>query len=234
MGNDGGSIAKRRDLARSKKKTKRLDKAARCAIKASICCVSAEPLQKPIVACRLGRLFSKEAVLEAMVEKSKKMREFRYIKGLKDLKEVKLTETKPGSQFPFMCPITGQEMDGTHKFLFNWNCGCVVSENALAKLPSADCLLCSAPVTEMISLNQSEEEQAARKRQLSTPEAEEPAEASLSKRPKLVAQEVLDHIHQDKLDSDERKRYAEYKSLFKGEKQEEETFCCRYMRFGIR
>lgn len=234
MGNDGGSIAKRRDLARSQKKTKRLDKAAKRTIKASICCISAEPLQKPVVACRLGKLFSKEAILEAMVGKSKKMKEFGYIKGLKDLKEVKLTETCPGSQFPFMCPITGQEMDGTHKFLFNWNCGCVVSENALAELPSADCLLCSAPVTEMVSLNQSEEEQSARKRQLSVPEAEEPAETSPSKRPKLVDQAVLDQIHQTKLEQDERKPYAEYKSLFVGEKQEEETFCCRYKRFGSR
>jgi hypothetical protein len=209
MGNDGGSIAKRRDLARSQKKTKRLGKAAKRTINATICSISAEPLQKPVVACRLGRLFNKEAVLEAMVGKAKKMREFRYIKGLKDLKEVKLTETKPGSQFPFMCPITGQEMDSTHKFLFNWNCGCVVSENALAELPSPNCLLCSAPITEMVRLNQSEDEQATMKRQLCAHQPEEAIdpEENPSKRAKLVDQAVLDHIHQDKLDSDERKAY---------------------------
>lgn len=207
MGNDGGSIAKRRDLARSKKKARRLDKTSKRSIQATTCCISSEPLQTPVMSCRLGNMYNKESILEALHSKSKKLRSFPHLKSLKDLKEIKLTPAAAHSAVPFLCPITGQEMDGTHGFLFNWGCGCVVSEKAVMELPGKECLLCSAPVTEMISLNQSEEEQRKRKREVSRSEAgEEEKGEEVVKRAKLVDGEMLEKMHKDKLETDERKR----------------------------
>ena len=58
--------------------------------RATICALSKEPLKHPIVACWLGFLFNKEAILEALV--LKKLPQFykSYISSIKDIKNVKV------------------------------------------------------------------------------------------------------------------------------------------------
>ncbi len=55
MGADGGTIPKRCELVRNKKKKEKIDKSVRAAVKWKTCQLSQEPLKKPVVACKLGR-----------------------------------------------------------------------------------------------------------------------------------------------------------------------------------
>lgn len=55
MGADGGTIPKRCELVKSKKKKEKIDKNVANAARWRICRLSQEPLKRPIVACPLGR-----------------------------------------------------------------------------------------------------------------------------------------------------------------------------------
>jgi len=75
-----------------------------------------------------------------------------YIKKLKDVKELLLTENpsfKPnhndlGNEYldvyssPFICQLTGLEMNGKYKFVAIWSCGCVLSDRALRTVNSTN------------------------------------------------------------------------------------------------
>jgi len=47
------------------------------------CSITQQPLQTPIVACGLGRLYSKDAVIEALLDRSTLPETARHIKSLK-------------------------------------------------------------------------------------------------------------------------------------------------------
>jgi hypothetical protein len=111
------------------------------------CSIRQLPLQAPIVACGLGRLYSKEAVLEGLLDRSTLSESTSHIKNLKDVKNLNLTPNpafdgdtaKNGGYIddgrsPFICPVIGLEMNGKYKFCFLWNCGCVISERALKEI----------------------------------------------------------------------------------------------------
>ncbi|KAF2310445.1 hypothetical protein GH714_010339 [Hevea brasiliensis] len=96
------------------------------------CALSNEPLTQPCVIDRLGNIFNKEALVEALIGK-KLPKEFGYIKGLKDMLNIKL-EPIPGEESNnarFHCPITGLEFNGKYKFFALKNCGHVLSAKAL-------------------------------------------------------------------------------------------------------
>ena len=59
MGCDGGTIPKRHELVRTKKKPEEKDKVADLASKWQYCALSNQPLKQPIVACELGRYSTK-------------------------------------------------------------------------------------------------------------------------------------------------------------------------------
>lgn len=176
MGCDGGTIPKRDELVRTKKKPEQKDKTSELAFKWKHCAISQEALTKPIVACELGRLYKKESVLEFLLDRSKFdiASQFDHLRGLKDIKELNLTdvpekrghhEEKGDSRSDsivadFICPVVGLEMSGKHRFCFLWSCGCVVSERALREVKSETCHKCGKPmkVEDIVLLNGSEEE----------------------------------------------------------------------------
>lgn len=55
MGADGGTIPKRCELVRNKKKKEKIDRNVEAATKWRTCQSSQDSLKKPIVACKLGR-----------------------------------------------------------------------------------------------------------------------------------------------------------------------------------
>jgi len=55
MGCDGGTIPKRHELVRTKKKPEEKDKDVDLAVKWQHCSYSDQPLKEPVVACELGR-----------------------------------------------------------------------------------------------------------------------------------------------------------------------------------
>lgn len=55
MGADGGTIPKRCELVKNKKKKEKLDRSVANATRWRLCRLSQEPLKRPIVACRFGK-----------------------------------------------------------------------------------------------------------------------------------------------------------------------------------
>lgn len=177
MGCDGGTIPKRDELVKTKKKPEQKDKIADLAFKWRNCAISQEALVQPIMACELGRLYNKESVLEFLIDRSKFecATSFEHLRGLKDLKELSLTENPAVSKeksaekgdgyidmqvADYICPIAAQEMNGKYRFCFLWSCSCVLSERALKEIKTQTCPKCGKTYTEtdIVTLNGTEEE----------------------------------------------------------------------------
>lgn len=89
MGCDGGSIPRREELVKLKKKAEKVDPTEVERIKWFTCAMSNERLKEPIVACELGHLYNKEAVIRALIEKNVDEK-FSHIRSLKVLLLFKL------------------------------------------------------------------------------------------------------------------------------------------------
>ncbi|KAG8131698.1 hypothetical protein E2320_009619, partial [Naja naja] len=70
MGCDGGTIPKRHELVKGPRKMEKVDKNAELVAQWYYCTLSQEKLSRPIVACELGRLYNKDAVIEFLLDKS--------------------------------------------------------------------------------------------------------------------------------------------------------------------
>ncbi|PKI84889.1 hypothetical protein MVES1_000882 [Malassezia vespertilionis] len=143
MGADGGTIARRNDLVRTKKADEKGDKEELRHSLWTQCRLSKQSLDVPVVADRLGQLYNKEAVLEYMLRRgtedasNTEHQAARHLKGLKDVHAVQLTPNPVAKKeedslyYAFACPLTQRVMNGMHKFVFLWTCGCVMSETGL-------------------------------------------------------------------------------------------------------
>ena len=159
MGADGGTIPTRCELVRTRKKPEQKDKDSVRIYKWQFCNLTQQPLVRPIVACELGSLYNKEAIIEKLLENKSGSQEngdkllpeaaTDHIKSLKDVKELQLADnpdydrnSKEGSSVggagfldrnisPYICPVAGIEMNGRFKFIFDWSTGKVYSERAL-------------------------------------------------------------------------------------------------------
>lgn len=173
MGCDGGTIPRRDELVRVKKKPEAKDKDAELAFKWKCCAITQELLQMPIVICHLGKLYSKMALIEALLDRSTLPEGCKHIKSLKDVKNLNLTENpeykadehkKEGSldarASPYICPVLGLEMSGKFRFVAVWSCGCVFSERALKEIGTKNCHKCTKPFTEedIVIINGNEED----------------------------------------------------------------------------
>lgn len=175
MGCDGGTIPRRDELVRTKKKPEQKDKNAETVARWKHCALSQNPLRKPIVACEMGKLYNKEAVIEHLLNKNNTSTEVAgHIKKLSDVKELNLTEkagfeaksNHKGDEYVdfndsrYICPVTGVEMNGRQRFYILWKCGCVVSERAIKEVKSETCHKCGKPFEEndVIIINGSDEE----------------------------------------------------------------------------
>ncbi|XP_045524220.1 replication termination factor 2 [Pieris brassicae] len=172
MGCDGGTIPRRDELVRLKKKPEQKDKDAERSFKWRNCALSQQPLQEPIAACGLGRLYSKSSVLETLLDKESKPESISHIKNLKDIRDLNLTKNPAYKQTehtngevgdgsaPYICPISGLEMTGKFRFIFLWSCGCVLAERALKEVKQNLCHMCQNPFTDndVVVLNGNEED----------------------------------------------------------------------------
>uniref|UniRef100_A0ACB8F6U0 Protein RTF2 n=1 Tax=Sphaerodactylus townsendi TaxID=933632 RepID=A0ACB8F6U0_9SAUR len=70
MGCDGGTIPKRHELVKGPRKVEKVDKNAELVAQWYYCTLSQEKLNRPIVACELGRLYNKDAIIEFLLDKS--------------------------------------------------------------------------------------------------------------------------------------------------------------------
>ena len=128
MGNDGGYIARRSEMVKQKAKEAVTDYISINRMRAKLCAISNKNLKIPIVACKMGYLYSKETVLEFLVKKTVP-KTFRHINKIKDIKDVSILENQ-NQEYPFSCPLTREPHNGTNKFILIWECGCMMSEEA--------------------------------------------------------------------------------------------------------
>ncbi|XP_038658851.1 replication termination factor 2 isoform X2 [Scyliorhinus canicula] len=180
MGCDGGTIPKRHELVKGPKKVEQVDKNAALAARWNYCAISQRPLRKPIVACELGRLYNKDAVIEYLLDTSPEkciIETAMHVKNLKDVKQLNLTDNPTwmgdkantkGDKYEdlqraaFICPVVGLEMNGRQKFCYLHACGCVFSERAMKEIKTEVCHKCGESFNEddVIVLNGSKEEMA--------------------------------------------------------------------------
>ncbi|KAM4741057.1 replication termination factor 2 [Anableps anableps] len=178
MGCDGGTIPKRHELVKGPKKVEKVDKNAELAAKWKYCALSQEKLRRPIVACELGRLYNKDAIIEYLLDKSAERpnaEAVTHIRGMKDIKELNLTDNPEwegerrnakGDRYEdihcgmFICPVVGLEMNGKHRFCYLQTCGCVFSDRALKEVKTEICHKCGDPFKEedIVVLNGTKEE----------------------------------------------------------------------------
>ncbi|KAI9503147.1 Rtf2 RING-finger-domain-containing protein, partial [Coemansia spiralis] len=153
MGNDGGSIPRRSEMVREKQKDEKADRKNQLIAMYFYCALSKKPLQPPVVADGLGRLYNRESVLEYLLDNSAfgdGTQICGHIKSLKDVKTLNL-KTNPAYEknkkstailsfddqpvAQFVCPVTMKEMNGNMQFEFLWSCGCVFSAQARKEMP---------------------------------------------------------------------------------------------------
>jgi hypothetical protein len=174
-GGDGGATgAESRDCYLSMYLTKKPDKAdpneARLS-RFTCCALSGEPLAAPAVADRLGNLFNKEPLVEALLHK-RLPKALSHIRGLKDMIPIHL-QPKPdadagGEEVRFQCPITGLDFNGKYQFIAFRRCGHVLSVKALKEVKSSACLVCHKEFEEAdkMPINGTEEEVAALRKRM--------------------------------------------------------------------
>ncbi|KAF5296647.1 hypothetical protein FQR65_LT10187 [Abscondita terminalis] len=173
MGCDGGTIPRRDELVRVKKKPEAKDKDFELAFQWRCCHLSQQALQEPIVMCGLGFLYNKIALIEGLLNRSILPDGVKHIKSLKDVKNLNLTanpeykpndEKKGGSEdarsAPYICPVTGMEMTGKYRFVGLWSCGCVFSEKVLKEISGSVCHKCQKLFNkdDVVTLNGNDED----------------------------------------------------------------------------
>jgi len=94
MGCDGGTIPKRHELVRTRQKPEEKDPDSDRVTTWQYCALTNQLLKEPIVACELGKLYNKDAIIEFLLDKksSDKPDKVSHIKGLKDIHTLKLSE----------------------------------------------------------------------------------------------------------------------------------------------
>lgn len=145
MGNDGGSIPTRTDLIKQKKIKPKLNPHQEKKLR---CTLSNTSLSNHIVIDRKGKVYNKENLFESLLNKSIPD-EYKYIKSIKDVKEVKKEctfiktavnneeeEEKEGKEVFLKCALSDELFFGGNKFLFLFKCGCLFSKKAFSYMES--------------------------------------------------------------------------------------------------
>ena len=146
MGGDGGVVANCRKFIRGCEKEEVKDGKnikRQQQRRARTCAQSQEKLVEPIVACEMGNLYKKEALLEAILEKSLNA-SFSHVRNMRDVKEIKTTKNPAyvsssggfdeESISEFMCPVTLLEFSGLHPFVVIWTTGFLLAEKAIREV----------------------------------------------------------------------------------------------------
>ena len=142
MGGDGGTITNDRKFVRGIYKSdedKGKNLTQHQVLRSKLCAQSNQKLCEPIVACEMGNLYNKEAMLTALIDKTLNPTHA-HIRGLKDLKTLRFTPNPTvvadnDEEVPmFTCPVTGLLLNGIHPFVVIWTTGWVLSEKAIREL----------------------------------------------------------------------------------------------------
>ena len=103
-------------------------------LRSKCCALSQTELEEPVVACELGNLYNKEAVLDTLLKKNMPP-ELAHIRTTKDLTEAKFHFSPSGVR---SCPLTGLDFNGIIPFVLVWKTGYVLSEKAVKEMGISD------------------------------------------------------------------------------------------------
>lgn len=103
------------------------------------CWLSQQALAEPVVACRLGNLYNKEALLGALLNRTMPAT-LEHLRGLKDVKQCLLTWADVEGERRIVCPVSREDLDaGSSRAVIIWSTGAVVSAKTLKELKLKEC-----------------------------------------------------------------------------------------------
>jgi Rtf2 RING-finger len=158
MGNDGGTLATARRLVVKKKRAERPKDAGGDAPAGEVwrtCALSGTALRPPLALCKLGFIYSKEAILEALLARTVPA-DFGHVRKASDL--CTLAPTFRGVVPVVVCPVTGQEGGAMKAF---WSCGHVVARS----VADTTCPVCGV-ASEAVAIDPTASERALRRAML--------------------------------------------------------------------
>lgn len=159
MGNDGGSIPKRRELVKEAARNPTASELKETQQEQqeyywTTDPISREPLAQPIVSDCNGRLYNKSTILEYLVEGARKedadVITRGTVKSLKDVVEVKFEvdveatakENGTAKREIWKCPVTGDKLGPSSKAAYIVPCGHAFSGTAIKEVSGEKCLTC--------------------------------------------------------------------------------------------
>mmetsp|Transcript_81571 Transcript_81571/g.214128 ORF Transcript_81571/g.214128 Transcript_81571/m.214128 type:complete len:292 (-) Transcript_81571:53-928(-) len=121
------------------------------------CWLSQETLRDPVVACKLGNLYNKEALIGALLNRSIP-EDIQHIRALKDVKPCliswkerlglstsKAAEREEGRRH-MVCPVTCEDLDeGSSRAVLIWTTGAVIGAKTLKELKLKECPVTNKP-----------------------------------------------------------------------------------------
>jgi hypothetical protein len=124
-----GSIPKRDELVKIKKKEERANPLELEKTRWFFCAMSKQRLRAPVVCCQLGFLYNKDVLIKHLLDKNIP-EAFGHIKTLRDVITLNFTPNKDykplgekdssgvldvAEESPFQCPVTGLYVGSNHK-----------------------------------------------------------------------------------------------------------------------
>ncbi|PFH56434.1 hypothetical protein XA68_16523 [Ophiocordyceps unilateralis] len=149
MGNDGGSIPKRRELVKNASREPTVSELKATALESlthawSHCALSGEPLDlEAVVSDWRGRLYNYEAILNGLTPSDDPAHVAPASIGIVSLRDVvKLKFSRSGDTWA--CPISMKEMGPATRAVYLIPCGHVFAEVAIAEIQEETCPECEA------------------------------------------------------------------------------------------
>ncbi len=209
MGNDGGSIPKRRELVKDAARVPTVSELKATALESlqhawTHCALSDAPLDMDAaVSDASGRLFNYEAILQALMPTDETPELSAAALGVRSLRDVvKIKFSKAGDKWT--CPISMKEMGPATKCVYLVPCGHAYADIAIKEIKEDACPECNQAFTEdnVISILPTTKEETQK----------------LQKRLEALKLNGLSHnLKKDKTDKKKKKRKADNEILDNGE-----------------
>ncbi|KAM0265394.1 hypothetical protein ACHAQJ_000236 [Trichoderma viride] len=153
MGNDGGSIPKRRELVKNAARAPTISELKATALESlahawAHCALSDAPLDlDSVVSDWRGRLYNYEAILQGLMPSDDPNEVTPAALGIRSLRDVaKLKFSKKGDKWA--CPISMKEMGPTTKSVYLVPCGHAFAEMAITEIKEETCPECGEAFTQ--------------------------------------------------------------------------------------
>ncbi|GFP54987.1 hypothetical protein ACSS6W_002901 [Trichoderma asperelloides] len=153
MGNDGGSIPKRRELVKNAARAPTISELKATALESlahawAHCALSDAPIDlEAVVSDWRGRLYNYEAILQGLMPSDDPNEVTPAALGIRSLRDVaKLKFSKMGDKWA--CPISMKEMGPTTKSVYLVPCGHVFAEVAITEIKEEACPECGEAFTQ--------------------------------------------------------------------------------------